>query len=151
MPVTPLPAGVLRTLIEYTANGAVSAEEIVLLANPAGQRLLRRLQECLEREVAQREAAAAQAKLEGALLVARTAAHQLNNALAPIVGYAELLSVMPDLAGNTTAGTYVGLIGEAATICADLVQRLQRIVRLEETPSPLGPDKPILDLDRSAP
>ena len=141
----------LRRLVDYASEGPPSDEEIILLGNPAAQRLLQRLQECLERESAQREAAAAQAKLEGALLVARTAAHQLNNALAPVVGYAELLSVMPDVARSPTANTYVRSISEGATLCADLVQRLQRIVRLEETPSPLGPDKPLLDLDRSAP
>ena len=93
---------------------------------------------------------AERARLDGALLVARTAAHQLNNALSPIVGYAELLSMLPGVRDNATARSYAALIGESASAAAELVQRLQRIVRLEETPSPLGPDKPLLDLDRSA-
>ena len=91
------------------------------------------------------------AKLEGAMLVARTAAHQLNNALAPIVGYAELLAALPEVANCPTAASYTRQISDAAATAAALVLRLQRIVRLEETPSPLGPDKPLLDLDRSAP
>ena len=90
------------------------------------------------------------ARLDGALLVARTAAHQLNNALSPIVGYAELLTMLPGVRDNSTARSYADLIGESASSAAELVQRLQRIVRLEETPSPLGPDKPLLDLERSA-
>ena len=97
-----------------------------------------------EHEVSQR------ARLDGALLVARTAAHQLNNALAPIVGYAELLAMLPSVRADPTARSYAALISESAGVAADLVQRLQRIVRLEEAPSPLGPDKPLLDLDRSA-
>jgi signal transduction histidine kinase len=153
--VTPPPAAVLRSLLEHVPNTSLTGqEELVLLANPAAQRLLAQLRDCLERERAERarwEEVAARAKLEGALLVARTAAHQLNNALAPILGYAELLSTMPEVARNPTAAAYARSIEEAAASCADLVLRLQRIVRLEETPSPLGPDKPILDLDRSAP
>ena len=94
--------------------------------------------------------ASERARLDGALLVARTAAHQLNNALSPIVGYAELLDMLPSVRNEPTARSYVALISESATVAADLVQRLQRIVRLEEAPSPLGPDKPLLDLDRSA-
>ena len=101
-------------------------------------------------ELASQHAAAERARLDGALLVARTAAHQLNNALAPVVGYAELLAMLPGVRENPTARSYAAQIGEAAGCAAELVQRLQRIVRLEETPSPLGPDKPILDLDRSA-
>ena len=96
------------------------------------------------------EELAERARLDGALLVARTAAHQLNNALSPIVGYAELLAMLPSVRNDPTARSYAALIAESATGAAQLVQRLQRIVRLEETPSPLGPDKPLLDLDRSA-
>ena len=99
---------------------------------------------------ARQDEAAERARLDGALLVARTAAHQLNNALAPIVGYAELLGTLPAVRHDLTARTYAAQIGESATSAAHLVLRLQRIVRLEETPSPLGPDKPLLDLDRSA-
>ena len=100
--------------------------------------------------LATQDGAAQAARLDGALLVARTAAHQLNNALSPIVGYAELLSLLPAVRSDPTARTYATLIGESAAGASNLVQRLQRIVRLEETPSPLGPDKPLLDLDRSA-
>jgi signal transduction histidine kinase len=101
-------------------------------------------------ELERQDESTQRARLDGALLVARTAAHQLNNALSPIVGYAELLGMLPAVRRDPTARSYATLIGESASNAAELVQRLQRIVRLEETPSPLGPDKPLLDLDRSA-
>ena len=117
------------------------------------QRLLREAVAELSRArhaLAHEHQASERARLDGALLVARTAAHQLNNALAPIVGYAELLSMLASVRSDPTARSYTALISESATVAAELVQRLQRIVRLEEAPSPLGPDKPLLDLDRSA-
>ncbi|HEU5316144.1 MAG TPA: GAF domain-containing protein, partial [Chloroflexota bacterium] len=43
------------------------------------------------------EERAERARMEGALLVARTVAHEINNALTPITGYAELLSVTPSV------------------------------------------------------
>lgn len=92
---------------------------------------------------------AERARLDGALLVARTAAHQLNNALSPVVGYAELLATLPQVRDNPTARSYATLIGESAGTAGEILQRLQRIVRLAETPSPLGRDKPLLDLERS--
>ena len=89
------------------------------------------------------------ARLDGALLVARTAAHRVNNSLAAVVGYADLLSV-------TTAGAappddakvrdYARRIVVAAEQTAAQVHLLQQIVRLEEDPnSPIA----VLDLDAS--
>ena len=123
-------------------NGNLPALRLIEQAN--AELLLARADLEHQDESAQR------ARLDGALLVARTAAHQLNNALSPIVGYAELLGMLPAVRRDPTARSYATLIGESASHAAELVHRLQRIVRLEETPSPLGPDKPLLDLDRSA-
>ena len=98
------------------------------------------------------------ARLEGALLVARTAAHRINNALAPVVGYAELLT-LPRAGANDTptsdasrasdakVHTYAGRILEAATQAAAEVVLLQQIVRLEEDRT--GP-MTLLDLEASA-
>ena len=127
--------------------------EAVQGENPAAHRLLREAAAELAQArlaLTHQHEAATRARLDGALLVARTAAHQLNNALSPIVGYAELLTILPGVRDNPTARSYAGLIGESAGSAAEIVKRLQRIVRLEETPSPLGPDQPLLDLDRSA-
>ena len=121
--------------------------------NPLAQRLIAEASEelaCVRAALEHQDESDQRARLDGALLVARTAAHPLNNALSPIVGYAELLAMLPAVRSNPTARSYAALIGESAASAAHLVQRLQRIVRLEETPSPLGPDKPLLDLDRSA-
>jgi nitrogen-specific signal transduction histidine kinase len=88
-------------------------------------------------------------RLEGALLVARTVAHELNNALSPVMGYAEMLATHPSVAGDRAAQGYANAILKGAEEVAQIVQRLQRIARLEQVESPLGPDRPILDLERS--
>lgn len=98
----------------------------------------------LEREWAQR------ARLDGALLVARTAAHEINNALAPVAGYAELLANRAQVAADPQMSSYVACIRQAAAETAARVHRLQRIVRLEEVESALGPRRPVLDLERSS-
>ena len=125
--------------------GEVMAEAdlptIALLGRHAGGALtgLRLRQRELER-----------ARLDGVLLLARTIAHEINNALSPVTGFAELLSVDPTVARNPRLLTYARAIGEGAEQVAEKVRRLQRIVRLEETESSLGPNQPVLDLERSA-
>lgn len=90
-----------------------------------------------------------QARLEGALLVTRTVAHELNNALGVIVGYADLLAQRPAVSLDPAVAAEVQHVVRAAGEASALVQRLQQIIRLEEAPSPLGPSHPILDLERS--
>jgi signal transduction histidine kinase len=97
------------------------------------------------REEAERE----RTRLEGALLVSRTVAHEINNALSPVLGYADLLALSPAVAAEPALRDQVTHIALAAEEVADKVRKLQSIVRLEEQRSPLGPDRPILDLDRS--
>lgn len=92
---------------------------------------------------------AAHARLDAALLVARTVAHEINNALSPVTGYAELLLLSPAVAQDVTRASYTRAILQASADVAEKVQRLQRIIRLEEAPSPLGADKPVLDMQRS--
>jgi len=89
------------------------------------------------------------ARLDGAMLVARTVAHEVNNALAPVLGYAELLGLRPDLAADPTAAPYVQAIVDGAVLAAEKIHRLQQIIRLEERDSVLGTDRPLLDLERS--
>jgi GAF domain-containing protein len=88
-------------------------------------------------------------RLDGAMLVARTVAHEINNALAPVVGYAELLGQRPAVAADPQSAAFTKLICSAAEDAAAKVARLQRIVRLQEDVSPLGPSQPILDMERS--
>ena len=88
-------------------------------------------------------------RLDAALLVARTVAHEINNALAPITGYAELLSMSPKISSDDGLTAYARRILWASTDVAGKVKKLQRIIRLEEVASPMGPEQPLLDLERS--
>jgi signal transduction histidine kinase len=72
------------------------------------------------------------ARLEGALLVSRTAAHRINNALAPVGGYAELVLLATAGATDPKVRAYVERIAAGAAHAAEEVALLQRIVRLEE-------------------
>jgi HAMP domain-containing protein len=76
------------------------------------------------------------ARLEAVLLAARTAQHELNNRLALSRGYAELLSISPELPESLQEMTEEIVRGtaEAATVLATF----QRVTRLKETS--WGPD-----------
>jgi signal transduction histidine kinase len=93
---------------------------------------------------------AEQARLEGALLVARTVAHEINNALAPVTGYADLLTLQPEIVRSPSLTAHVAAIAVASGRVAEKVRLLQGIVRLEEIPSDLGPGRSLLDLERSS-
>ena len=99
--------------------------------------------------VRQRTAETEGARMEGALLVARTVAHDINNALAPITGGADLLGTLPTIAHDPTASAYLNMIVAAADSVATKVARLQGLVRLDQTETPLGPDRPMLNMERS--
>jgi DNA-binding response OmpR family regulator len=108
----------------------------------------RRVQEVAARVAAQR-AAEESAKLEGVLLAARTAAHEINNALSLPVGFAELLTMHPTVMGDPALLQQVTDIRDNVERASEILMRLQSVIRLQETPSPLGPDRPLLDLERS--
>ena len=99
---------------------------------------------------AQETAAREQARLNGALLVARTAAHEINNALSPVAGYADLPTLHPAVQDYPVLSSYARLISDAAHDTAVKVLQLQSIVRLEETAALFGPDTPLLDLAASS-
>jgi GAF domain-containing protein len=82
----------------------------------------------------------ARAQLDGAIKTARLISHELNNQLAYVAGYGELLAA--EVEGRPAELT--GLMVGAAHRAAEIVRRLQRIVRFEETESAVGP---MLDLD----
>jgi signal transduction histidine kinase len=89
------------------------------------------------------------ARLDGALLLARTAAHELSTALGLAAGYADLIAVHPSVAADPVLSEYAQEAQRGAADAARTLSRLQHVIRLEETPSPLGADKHVLDLDRS--
>jgi len=88
-------------------------------------------------------------RLDAALLVSRAVAHEINNALSPIIGGADLLGTVPAVASDPAASAYLKMIVDAAGDVASKVRRLQRIVRVEQTEALLGPGRPVLDLERS--
>jgi GAF domain-containing protein len=79
-------------------------------------------------------AAIERARLEGVLLAARTAQHELNNRLGIVLGYAEMLAEQPGLPESM-----VELVNEIVTGAKDLaetVDQLRRVTRIRETPRP---------------
>lgn len=100
-------------------------------------------------ESGRQQSIAERARMEGALLVVRTVAHEVNNDLSPIAGFAELLALHPAVAHDPTAMAYAHQIHVSALAAAATVLRLQRLVRLEEAPSALGAGWSVLDLERS--
>jgi signal transduction histidine kinase len=91
-------------------------------------------------------AALERARLEGVLLAARTAQHELNNRLGVVLGYAEMLAEYPDLPSNMAE--LVNEIVNGAKELAETVDQLRRVTRIRETPRP-SLTGPTLDLHES--
>ena len=79
-------------------------------------------------------AALERARLQGVLLAARTAQHELNNRLGVVLGYAEMLAEYPDLPETMTE--VVAEIVSGAKDLAETVDQLRRVTRIRETPRP---------------
>jgi CheY-like chemotaxis protein len=79
-------------------------------------------------------AAIERARLEGVLLAARTAQHELNNRLGVVLGYAEMLAEYPGLPENMNE--LVAEIVNGAKDLAETVDQLRRVTRIRETPRP---------------
>jgi GAF domain-containing protein len=92
-------------------------------------------------QVAERE----RARLEGALLAARTAQHRLNNELAAVSGYTELVADDPALPPSLRDLSHEVLA--AVERAASIVDQLRRITHLEEVQQ--GGPGSVLDLQRS--
>ena len=91
-------------------------------------------------------AALERARLEGVLLAARTAQHELNNRLGVVLGYAEMLSEYPGL--PDAMAQLVDEIVRGAKELAETVDQLRRVTRIRETPRP-SLTGPTLDLTES--
>ncbi len=98
-------------------GGASEAGQVVLLHDVTEHRQLM-------------EERARQARLEGVLLAVRTVEHELNNELARVVGYAELLQRDPSLAPAHQAHVREALEGGRAA--ASLIDRLRRLTEVKE-------------------
>lgn len=79
-------------------------------------------------------AALERARLEGVLLAARTAQHELNNRLGVVLGYAEMLAEYPGL--PAPMADLVSEIVSGAKELAETVDQLRRVTRIRETPRP---------------
>src|SRR4029077_12818298 len=79
-------------------------------------------------------AAIERARLEGVLLAARTAQHELNNRLGVVLGYAEMLAKHPGL--RESLAKLLSEIVSAARELAETVDQLRRVTRIRETPRP---------------
>ena len=79
-------------------------------------------------------AALERARLEGVLLAARTAQHELNNRLGVVLGYAEMLAEYPGL--PEPMADLVSEIVSGAKELAETVDQLRRVTRIRETPRP---------------
>jgi PAS domain S-box-containing protein len=99
--------------------------------------------ERLAGEEARREAAS----LRSVNLLAQAAAHEINNPLAIIMGYSQMLE--DRLAAESEEGQWARTCRRAAGRIRDAVARLSRIVRIESTEA-TGSLPPILDTERSA-
>src|SRR4029077_6078234 len=88
-------------------------------------------------------AALERARLEGVLLAARTAQHELNNRLGVVLGDAEMLAEYPGLPESMTE--LVNEIVSGAKDLAETVDQLRRVTRIRETPRP-SLTGPTLDL-----
>ena len=119
-----------RRVVEYQGR----RYEIVIYRD-AGERL--------KAEAAMREAA----ELRSVNLLALAAAHEINNPLAVIVGYLQLLG---DRARpGSQEARWLGMSTEASGRIKEAVARLRRIVRIEST-QPTGSTPPILDTEKSS-
>jgi signal transduction histidine kinase len=79
-------------------------------------------------------AALERARLEGVLLAARTAQHELNNRLGVVLGYAEMLAEYPGL--PESMAEVVGEIVSGTKDLAETVDQLRRVTRIREAPRP---------------
>ncbi|MGH7373815.1 MAG: LytS/YhcK type 5TM receptor domain-containing protein [Candidatus Rokuibacteriota bacterium] len=118
-----------RRVVEYRSR----RYEIVIYRDAA---------ERLASEEARREAAS----LRSVNLLAQAAAHEINNPLAIIMGYIQMLE--DRLPPATEEGNWARTCRTAAIRIRDAVGRLSRIVRIESTYPP-GTLPPILDTARS--
>jgi len=99
------------------------------------------------KRVAGDEARREAATLRSVNLLAQAAAHEINNPLAIIMGYSQMLE--DRLAAGSEEGGWARTCRTAGGRIRDAVARLSHIVRIEPT-QPTGSLPPILDTERSS-
>ena len=129
---------------------ALEAERALGIANSRLTEQSIALAEELERRERAEAELARKASMEAALLVARTVAHEINNALSPVGGFAELLQQLPAVAGDRTAATYAEAIAQGAALVAEQVLALQLAVSQEDLPTHVTGGMTLVDLSTTA-
>ena len=98
------------------------------------------LQNALAEMEAARRRVIRQERLRALAQMANGIAHDFNNALAPILGFTELLQMSPKiLADPAKAGSYLALIHSAAKGAAGVVSRLREFSRSQEAGEAFAP------------
>ena len=136
-----------ETAYRSRATGVERTLEVTYIFVPPDQVVVHTVDhtERVARERADRE----RIRLEGAQLAARTAAHEINNALSPVTGFSELLALEPVIAREPRLMEYTRFILQGAMDAAAKANRLQRIIRLEEDTRISTGTAPVLDVARS--
>jgi CheY-like chemotaxis protein len=125
---------------------ALQAERALGVANARLTEQSIALADELERRERAEAELAHKASMEAALLVARTVAHEINNALSPVTGFAELLRLLPSVSQDPTAAAYAEAIGRSAALVAEKVLALQHAVQQEELPTHVAAGMTLVDL-----
>jgi signal transduction histidine kinase len=123
---------------------------LTVSTGPAGRIFSREDAETLEMLTTTTSAALValeRARLEGVLLAARTAQHELNNQLALAKGYAELLVGSPELPPQLCE--LAEEVMRAADDAAEIVRRMRSVSRIQEVRWPT-PGETTIDLGTSS-
>ncbi|MBI3970560.1 MAG: PAS domain S-box protein [Chloroflexi bacterium] len=106
----------------------------------ANAQLYRELQAAHEALKVTQERVIQQERLQALGEMASGVAHDLNNALAPVVGFSELLMLVPGaLPDNGRTRQYLELIHTGAQDAASVVRRLSQFYRQRRAEEPLAP------------
>lgn len=131
----PADVGMLRMVAEIFAN-ALTRERYARELHETNARLQEALTELqrTQKQVVQQE------RLRALGQMASGVAHDFNNALAPIMGFSELLLLRPETRANTTKLThYLEVMNTAAKDAAHIVRRLREFYRSREESETLSP------------
>jgi CheY-like chemotaxis protein len=129
---------------------ALAAERALTFANARLAEQAGALTDALQRRERAETELARRSRCEGSLLVARTVAHELNNALSPVVGFADLLRQRPSVSADSSAATFAAAIADAGELAMRKIQRLQLATSLEDPPIQVAAGMLVLDLERAA-
>ena len=123
----------INTRLKEEVRERVRMEEALRASNAQLEEALGQLRETQE-HVIQRE------RLHALGRMASGIAHDFNNALAPILGFSELLVKRPELLSDLPKlKSYIEIINTAANACSKVVSRLREFYRYRDEEEVFGP------------